>query len=120
VRAILGTILVLAGVFRSGMGAVVIALPMISDSAVSAIATGYLIGGAVVGVIGVILLCGVPGRHGRLETGRRGVSSLHPSPRWHRPAKLTPAAFLGPTGSGGIPRRPAGGSTNEAFPPAGF
>jgi hypothetical protein len=62
----LGTILVLAGVVSSGMGAVVIALPMISDSAMSAIALGFLIGGAVVGVVGVGLLCGVPGRHGRL------------------------------------------------------
>jgi hypothetical protein len=66
VRAILGTILVLAGVVSSGMGAVVIALPMISDSAVSAITIGFLIGGAIVGVIGVILLWSMPRRAGRL------------------------------------------------------
>ena len=65
-RALLGTMLVLAGVFSGGVGAVVYALPMTSDSMVSAIAIGLLILGALVGVIGVGLRCNVPRREGRL------------------------------------------------------
>jgi hypothetical protein len=65
-RAIVGTMLVLAGVVSSGAGAAAVALPMTSDSTVSAIAIGLLIGAAVVGVIGVGFLCSVPRSERRL------------------------------------------------------